>query len=276
MKKIGVIHYNWPDFSFEDFLRTAAEQGYGFVELMLQDILPDGDCSGDDSQMREAAQKVRRQVESHGLQISALGAGNDFAQIDPESIEHQVARMKTVSRLTRELGDETVVRSEGGNYKETIPEGAPEVWNAMYECFSRCKPFLDELGVSLAIDNHGLVTNEGDKFIALLDRLDHPRLGSNLDTMNFRWWGNSIETCNTYYTQLAPRVLHVHLKDGFDGRENYKGQALGEGEVDLQHAINALKDVNYSGVFTAEYEGPEPQNGIGYGKCAQWMKQNLK
>jgi sugar phosphate isomerase/epimerase len=275
MKKLGVIHYNWPDFSFEDFLRAAAEQGYGYVELMSKDIWPSGNYDGDLSQMREAAQKVRREVESHGLKVSALGAGNDFAQVDPEAIEQQVARMKTVCQLTRELGDETVVRSEGGNYKEAIPEGSPQVWDAMYECFSRCTPFLDELGVSLAIDNHGYVTNEGDKFIALLDRLDHPRLGSNLDTMNFRWWGNNIATCNSYYTQLAPRVLHVHLKDGFDGRQNYKGQALGEGEVDLQHAINALNEVGYNGVFTAEYEGPEAAGGVGYAKCAQWMKENL-
>ena len=275
MKKLGVIHYNWPDFSFEDFLRFAADNGYGYVELMSTDIWQSGQYDGDLKQMREAAQKVRREVENHNLKVSALGAGNDFAQLDSDAIKHQVARMKTVCELARELGEETVVRSEGGAYKDEIPEGDDKVWDAMHECFARCVPFLDELGVSLAIDNHGLVTNEGDKFIALLNRLDHPRLGSNLDTMNFRWWGNNIETCNRYYEQLAACVLHVHLKDGFDSRENYKGQALGEGEVDLQHAVNVLNAVNYNGVYAAEYEGPEAEGGVGYAKCAQWMKENL-
>ena len=37
MTKLGLIHYNWPGFSFDDFLRFAAENGGGWVELQLTD-----------------------------------------------------------------------------------------------------------------------------------------------------------------------------------------------------------------------------------------------
>lgn len=38
MSKLGFIHYNWPDFSFDDFLRFAADSGAGYVELQLTDV----------------------------------------------------------------------------------------------------------------------------------------------------------------------------------------------------------------------------------------------
>lgn len=274
MAKLGVIHYNWPDFSFEDFLRAAAQSGYNYVELGLRDVWPDPQLEGDIEEMRTSAEKVRREVESHGLKISALGAGNDFVQSDSEEIARQVERMNKIAVLTRVLHEDAVVRSEGGQPKDDL---APEKWwDAMYECFTRCVPFLEETGVALAVDNHGYVTNEGDKLAALLDRIDHPLIGSNLDTMNFRWWGNDVETCNRYYELLAPRVLHVHLKDGFGVRKEYRGQALGEGEINLQHALECLRDVGYKGVYAAEYEGPEAAGGVGYDKCAQWMKANIE
>src|SRR5690606_20102102 len=162
------------------------------------------------------------------------GAGNNFVQSDETQVASQVERMRKVCEIVKVLGPEVVVRSEGGQPSDALTD--EQQWASMRNCFEKCIPFLDELEVSLAVDNHGVLTNEGDKSFALLNELDHPRIGSNLDTMNFRWLGNSLEDCNRFYEQLAPRVLHAHLKDGFDGRENYKGAALGEGEIDLEFA----------------------------------------
>jgi sugar phosphate isomerase/epimerase len=269
MAKIGVIHYNWPGFSFEEYLRYAAEIGCTHVELMCSDIWPEHSLDASIAELLQAAKRVRSEVEAHGLKVSALGAGNDFVQDNDGEIETQVARMRRVCEITRALGEETVVRSEGGQPKETLND--EQQWASMRTCFQKCIPFLDELGVSLAIDNHGVLTNEGDKLIALLNELDHPRLGSNLDTMNFRWLGNSLEDCNRFYDALAPRVLHAHFKDGFNAREEYKGAALGEGEIDLLHALQQLKAAGFDGVYTAEYEGSE-LDGTGYRKCVEWLK----
>ena len=182
--------------------------------------------------------------------------------------------MKRICGLARILNEEAVIRTEGGNPKDSVP--ASQYLEAMYACFSRCTDFVQETGVGLAIDNHGLVTNDGDLLFALLQKVNHPLIGTNLDTMNYRWYGHDLATCNRFYEMMAPHTLHVHFKDGFDGRENYKGAALGEGEIDLQHAMNCLKQAGYNGVYCAEYEGPEAEGGVGYRKCAQWLQQNVK
>ncbi|HET6383930.1 MAG TPA: sugar phosphate isomerase/epimerase [Armatimonadota bacterium] len=268
MAKLGVIHYNFPNFSFQDFLVFAADTGYGFVELQLPDV-----WGKEIDNPEQNAEKVRKEVASYGLRVSALAAHNDFVQADEEAISQQVDRMKRVCRLARLLDDEAVIRSEGGQPKASVPQ---DRWlDAMSTCFTRCVPFVSEMKVGIAIDNHGTVTNDGDLLYALLQRVNHPLIGTNLDTMNYRWYGHDIATCNRFYESLAPYTLHTHLKDGFDSRQNYRGAALGEGEVDLAHALKCLRKAGYQGVYCAEYEGPEAKDGVGYAKCLRWMQAHL-
>lgn len=264
--RFGVIHYNWPGFSFTSFLRFAAETGYGWVELQLPDV-----WSREEADPEHHAERVRREVEAYGLKVSALAAHNDFVVLDPEVVRLQVERMKRVCGLAQILGA-NVIRSEGGQPKESVPK---EKWlEAMYGCFARCVPFAEEMRIGLAIDNHGLVTNDGDLLLALIRKVNSPFVGSNLDTMNFRWFGHDLATCDRFYEQLAPHVLHTHLKDGFGSRERYRGAALGEGEIHLDYALACLRRAGYAGVYCAEYEGPEAAGGVGYAKCCAWLKQH--
>lgn len=268
MAKIGVIHYNWPGFSLEEFLKFAAETGYRYVELQINDVwTPDVDNP------ERNAERVRKLVESYGLQVSALAAGNDFLQVDEDAIRYQVERMKQVCRLTRILGEEAVVRSEGGAPKENIPRAK---WlDALTDCFRRCLDFVDEMQVALAIDNHGYVTNDYTILLALLQRLNHPLIGTNLDTMNYRWYGHDLQVCKRIYELMAPYAKHTHFKDGFGSLADYRGAALGGGEIDLQYALDCLKKAGYNGVYCAEYEGPEAAGGVGYAKCYHWLKEHV-
>ena len=268
MIKLGVIHYNFPGFSFEQFLKFAADTGFGFVELQITDIWEKGETNPETN-----AERVRRQVEAHGLRVSALAAQNDFVQADPDAVRIQVSRMKKVCQVARILDQEAVIRSEGGQPKPGIPE---DRWlDCMADCFERCLEFVQPMGIGIAIDNHGMITNDGDLLYALIRRINSPLFGSNLDTMNFRWRGNDVPTCNRFYEILAPHVLHTHIKDGFGSLGDYRGAALGDGEIDLRHALTCLRNAGYRGTYTAEYEGPEAAGGVGYAKCFRWLQQEL-
>lgn len=269
MAKIGVIHYNWPGFTFAEFLKFAADTGYQYVELQLPDVWPN-----ETDNPERNAERVRKEVESYGLKVSALAAQNDFAQLEEQAIRYQVERMERVCRLAKILNEEAVVRSEGGAPKDSVPQ---EKWlDALYECFRRCVEFVDELNVALAIDNHGYITNDYQLLHALLTRVNHPLIGTNLDTMNYRWYGHDLETCKRIYEIMAPYAKHTHMKDGFGSRSDYRGAELGGGEIDLLYALECLKKAGYSGVYCAEYEGPEAAGGVGYAKCYQWLKEHVK
>ncbi|HEX29256.1 TPA: sugar phosphate isomerase/epimerase [Candidatus Poribacteria bacterium] len=265
-KKIGVIHYNFPGYSFEDFLRYASETGFGYVELSIADV-----WKPDVSDLKAEAEKVRQIVERYGLKVSALSAGNDFVLLDEDEIAKQVERMRKICEVARTLGTK-VIRTEGGRPKDSVPQ---ERWDeAIAGCLKRCLDFAEELDVYFALDNHGLVTNDAELQVRIFESVGSKRVGSNLDTMNYRWFGHDLKTINHFYEIIAPYVLHTHMKDGTGSRGEYRGAALGEGEIDLHYAVKCLKEAGYDGVWCAEYEGREDP-AIGYRKCYQWLVENV-
>ena len=269
MAKIGVIHYNFPGLSFTDFLKYASQTGYGYVELQIGDV-----WDKDTENPERKAEEVKKEVESFGLKVSAVAAGNDFIVLEKDVVKAQVERMNRICGLTRILGAK-VIRTEGGSQKDSVPK---ERWDeAMAGCLTQCVDAAEKNDIYLAVDNHGYVTNDGDLQLELFQKVGSKRVGANMDTMNYRWAGNSLEKIAHFYKIIAPYTFHTHMKDGTGSLREYRGAALGEGEIDLNYAVKCLKDVGYDGVWCAEYEGPEGANTgfLGYKKCYEWLKANL-
>ena len=208
-----------------------------------------------------------------GCRSRPVAADNDFLQADPDVMGAQLVRYRNLCRAVTLIGTNTLRTDGGWNRAGLVPR---ERWDAMLvEAFVRCAEFAEESEVRIAIDNHGDATNDGDFQLSLIERVGSARLGVNLDTMNYRWFGHDLSTIERYYRILAPHAFHVHLKDGRNCRADYEGEALGSGEIDLAAAVACLQNVGYDGAWTAEYEGPETAGGIGYEKCYRWMVENI-
>jgi len=145
---------------------------------------------------------------------------------------------------------------------------------AIIKSVTACLPMCEELDMHLAIDNHGVVSNNYELQLEVFRAVASPYVGSNLDTMNYRWFGYEVDELPGIYEAIAPYVMHTHMKDGTNSRPNYVGAALGEGEIPLEAALSALKKAGYDGAYCAEYEGKE-DTAIGYRKCLAWMRNNL-
>jgi sugar phosphate isomerase/epimerase len=264
--KIGIIHYNSPGYSFTDFLKYASQTGYGYIELSTRDVWSEGVDNPENK-----AESVRKEVESFGLKVSALSAENDFIMLEEEAVKAQVERMGRICGLAKILGA-NVIRTEGGRPKDSVPE---DRWvEAMAGCLTRCIDSAEKNDVRLAVDNHGHVTNDGDLQVELFQRVGSERVGANMDTMNYRWAGHSLDEIAHFYEIVAPYTFHTHMKDGTGSLREYRGAALGEGETDLQQDIKCLQDAGYDGVWCTEYEGSEGSD-VGYKKCFEWLKINL-
>ncbi len=266
MSKLGLIHYNYASKSLDDFLKFTSETGFGYVELQIGDI-----WGPEIANPERNAEVVRKQVESYGLKVSALAAGNDFVVLEENAIQAQVTRMRRIANLAKRLGT-SILRTEGGSPKDAVPENR---WGeAMAGCLTRCLEFVEPNGLYLAVDNHGVVTNDADLQVELFERVGSKYVGANMDTMNYRWAGHTLTRVGRYYELIAPYTLHTHLKDGTGSRGNYRGEALGEGEIELDKAIRCLKEAGYNGVWCCEYEGRE-NDGTGQRKCFVWMQTHL-
>ncbi len=266
MSKLGLVHYNFASSSLDDFLKFVSQTGYSYVELQAGDV-----WGRNIDNPEQNAESVRKQVESYGLRVSAFAAGNDFVVLEEEIVRAQVNRMRRITGLAKILGA-PVIRTEGGSPKDSVPESR---WlEAMAGCLSRCVEFAEKEEIYFAVDNHGVVTNDGNLQVELFERVGSKYVGANLDTMNYRWFGHDLETVGKFYEIIAPYTLHIHLKDGSGARGDYRGEALGEGEIDLTKAIHCIKGAGYDGVWCCEYEGRE-NDGTGQKKSYEYMVANL-
>lgn len=270
MPSFGLINYNLGSLDLPGVFQFAKEAGFSHIELMSGHVWDEKKGEDLDTAKRRAEQ-VAAQLADHGLLLSAFGAGNDFVVLDEAEVERQVERMKGICELAKILGTQ-ILRTEGGRPKPEVPE---DRWvEAMAGCLKRCVPFIEADQIYLAVDNHGIVTNDADLQVRLLESVGSPFVRATMDTMNYRWAGHDLDTVRRFYRTIAPYVVHLHFKDGRGSRSEYVGDALGEGEIDLKSAVDALVEVGYQGVWTVEYEGKtDPQEG--YRKGLAWLKAHV-
>ena len=208
----------------------------------------------------------------HSFGVSAVSAGNDFLQVDDAGLARQVERLQRVCRLAR-LAGAGVVRIDGGWEKPEVPR---ERWfERIVAGLSAIRPYLESEGFVLALDNHGTVTNDADFCVRIFEAVGSGQIGANMDTMNYRWAGHDLAAVGRFYHVIAPFVRHVHLKDGRGSRGQYRGTALGEGEIDLELAVRELSAAGYAGPWVVEYEGPRDEAEAGYRRGLQWLRAHV-
>jgi sugar phosphate isomerase/epimerase len=267
----GLVFYNFPGYSLEQFVLFAARTGFRYAEIPIQYLWNEKDPS-DYAEAR--ASEVGSLLRRHGLVPSAVSAGNDFLQPDDRALEAQIERLRRVLRLARLAGTD-LVRVDGGWPKPSVPAERERYFSLIVEGLRGVMPFAEAEGYTLALDNHGVVTNDADFQVRIFEAVASPRLGANLDTMNYRWAGHDLATVARFYHVIAPWVRHVHLKDGRGSQREYRGTALGEGEIDLLAAVRELQAVGYRGPWCVEFEGDRSQAEEGYRKGLEWLRAHL-
>ncbi|HEU4431571.1 MAG TPA: sugar phosphate isomerase/epimerase [Myxococcota bacterium] len=126
---------------------------------------------------------------------------------------------------------------------------------------------LDELdalcrtnpGVRLAIHNHGphLPWETVDEILAAIESR-HPALGACVDTGHFIRSG--IDPVGAI-RRFGARAHGVHLKDFVEAGALADGCILGDGRLDLDAVFRALREVEFSGALSLEYE-ENPENVV--------------
>jgi L-ribulose-5-phosphate 3-epimerase len=114
-------------------------------------------------------------------------------------------------------------------------------------------PVLRERGVLLGIENHP--EKAPAEVLAKIERGDGV-LGATVDT---GWWATQGYDPVRAIEELAPHLLHVHLKDVLHEGEPHETCRWGDGIVDAEACVRALRRVAYEGAITVEHE-PEHED----------------
>lgn len=200
----------------------------------------------------QSAARVRAWAEAAGVWISGISGYNDFAQENLDALPYEVERLMEACRLASDLGV-GIVRAFPGDLK---PGMTPETsWSAQVAGFQQAARLAEPLGVSLAIENHGLLLNDGLLLGRLVSDIGADNVGLTLDTGNFCWAGHSLDRAQADFEAMLPHVINVHIKDGIWQDGSFEFVPAGQGELPLTMWMATLAEAGYRGAVCSEFEG---------------------
>ena len=127
-------------------------------------------------------------------------------------------------------------------------------------------PVLRERGVRLGIENHPEKTPA-----EVLEKIERREgvLGATVDT---GWWATQGYDPVRAIDELAPHLLHVHLKDVLHEGEPHETCRWGDGIVDAGACVRELRRIGYAGAISVEHE---PEDHDPSDECRE-MRERLE
>lgn len=222
-----------PTMTLFDFIDFAATLPLDAVELTSYYFAETSDAYLD---------KLKSHAASKKLAISGVPVSNNFCQADDVKRKASIQHVKDWSARAAHLGAKTV-RIFAGNLDkgETLEQAQKRVVAAMEECCATA----EKLGIHLALENHGGITDTPEHLLELIKPVKSPALGVNVDTGNFR-------TADPYadIAKITPYGVVSQIKtEVFPGGKRQ--------DADLARVIKIFKDANFHGYAALEYEAAE-------------------
>jgi sugar phosphate isomerase/epimerase len=190
----------------------------------------------------EYLDKLAAHAAKKKLAVSGVPVGNNFCIKDDARRNKQIQDVKDWTARAAKLGAKTV-RIFAGNLEkgDTLEEAQKRVVAAMNEC---CE-VAEKLGVMLALENHGGITDTPEHMLDLVKPVKSKALGVNIDTGNFH-------TADPYadIAKIAPYGVVAQVKT--EVAPNDKKE-----EADLARVVKILKDANFHGYVALEYEAKD-------------------
>ena len=235
----------------EECIDLAADAGFDGVEILhvqMQD------------ESNPALQRIKQRAFRHGLDLCGFSTHQSFVSPDPAVRQKNVEHTIHCIELAYALGIPTIRVNTGrwGTSKdfdelmanrgiEPRLEGYTDEdgFSWVIEGLEKCLPTAERCGVVLGLENHwGLGRTAG----GVLHVINASRFALASRDVGYRQLlGRPVRQ----YKQLAPEAVFVQAKTYYGGGTWY------DLEIDYQQVATILREVNYRGYISLEFEGKE-------------------
>lgn len=225
-------------FDLFQFIDYCAKQDVEGAELTAYFFPPDADAG----YFRE----LKRHAHFRGVTISGTAIGNDFSMGPGEALKAQIEETKEWIKKAAQLGAPHL-RVFAGTAKGFAK--APENIDHSIAALAECAAFAGDHGIVIGVENHGNLSAE--QMLTLMEGVDSPWIGINLDTGNFFSedpYGD-LEAC-------VPYAVNVQAKVMMRRPDKTKNPA------DFDRIGQILRAGNYQGFVVLEYEEESPFENI--------------
>lgn len=262
-------HFKMPKVPIEKVIDEASTLGLAGVDVLHRQM---------ESEDRSYLNKLKKHAFLNGVDLIALSIHQDFVSPDPEERKKDIEHTKRCIELAYQMGIPSI-RLNSGRWgtiqsfddlmaNQGIEDPIPgytedDAFNWCIDSIEQCLPKAEECGVLLALENHWGLTSTPEGLLRIRKAIDSPWLGVLLDT------GNFLEEPYDKLKQVAPYASFVQAKTYYGGGEWYTL------DLDYKRIMKILRDVNYNGYISIEFEGKE-QAESGVRKSVEMLREALK
>jgi sugar phosphate isomerase/epimerase len=186
--------------------------------------------------------QVRRLAFLRGIDLSGTAVGNSFTLPKGEKRDREIAGVKAWVDRAAIMGAPHIrvfAGSAGG-----LPKS--EAKSLCIAALEECAEYAGKKGIFLGLENHGGIVAEPAEILEIVQAVQSPWLGINLDTGNFN--------TDDPYRDLAlcvPYAVNVQFKSEITVARRKRELA------DFPRLVNILRNANYQGYVALEYEAAE-------------------
>ena len=264
--KISFIPYfmkarlQWGAPQNDEAIRVLHDAGFDGVEWML----------GNHFNTAEELERLAKKTRKSGLEISNIMCWQDLVTDDVQSRTERVKTLEDYISAAGRLSIPVVNAFTGPitwaeEYRKIgrdISEG--DAWVSVVDSFSKIVEAAEKNNVIVTVEAvFGMLVHDYYTMREFLGHFDSKHLGVNLDPSHLILYGNDPSWA---VARLGDRIKHVHVKDSFGKAgnlgEDFTFPFLGEGSVDWRKFLSALKNANYHGYLSLEFENDAYLNNV--------------
>jgi len=261
-------HFKGDKFPIEKVIDEAAALGLEGIDVLHRQM---------ESEDNAYLQKLKKHAFVNGIAMTCLSIHQGFVTPDKEELKKHVDHTNQCIELAYKMGI-PCLRLNTGRWNtiksfddlmknrgiEPILPGYTEDdgYKWCVDGIQQCLKKAEECGVLLALENHWGLGSTPEGMIRIQDTVNSPWLGLLMDT------GNFLENPYDKLKMIAPRASFVQAKTYYGGGEWYSL------ELEYDRIVKILKDVNYHGYISIEFEGKEDAKS-GVRKSVELLRKAL-
>ena len=251
------------EIKFMDIFPKAREIGYKVMEFIDLPV-PDG------TDIISFAQKIAERCKESDIEITQYSPGADFLLGSGGDPWAEAERIKRQVDVAKALGAYGVRHDHAWRFTDPRRKNWEDALKIIADPIREVARYAASLGIKTMSENHGRMFQEGKRMEALVRAVDHENYGILVDIGN-----NVCVDADPLDGVLimAPYCMHVHAKDflvkpgnttdpgagwGRSSHGNYiRGTVIGHGMIQMPQTFQILREANYDGVVSLEFEGVE-------------------
>lgn len=237
--KLSFSTNGWNGFSFGEYCDTAKELRFAGIELhdLSQEVF-----SGENGALcAENLERTKRMLREQELYISCVDSTCNLSEGDKE--EENVKTIEKYIRTASQLSCPYVRLYARESDRPNEEEDA-----LIVSVLKKVLPLAVKEGVTLLIETAGIYADSA-RLCAVLNEFADDNLCALWDIHHTC---EHSETPEETIKNLGAYVKHVHIKDSYKENGKVFYSLMGEGDLPIAEAINALRSINYNGFLSLE------------------------